>query len=125
MGPTTTDFKDLYLGFTQDSHTYTLKGIHVDPPQIISSHRVEKLLKKGYSGIISQFNAIQVLDSPTQEVPTDSQLLLNKHQQVFEMPKDLPPSLGKHDHGIPLIPGSQPPKFCPYRHPFAQKNEEH
>ena len=62
------DFKELYLRFTHDSHTYTLKGIHADPPQIISSHSMEKLLKKGYSRIIAQFNAIQVLDSPTQEV---------------------------------------------------------
>ena len=65
------------------------------------------------------------MDSPTQEVPTDSQILLNKHEKVFEIPKDLSPSLGKYDHGISLIPGSQPPIFFPYRHPFAQKNEEH
>jgi hypothetical protein len=39
------------------------------------------------------------------------------------MPQGLPPSCGEHDHGIPLIPGSQPPNVHPYRHPFAQKNE--
>ena len=84
---------------------------------------MEKLLKKGYSGIIAQFNAIQVLDSQTQEVHADLQLVLNKHQQVFEIPKNLPPSRGEHDHGIPLILGSQPPNVHPYRHPFSQKNE--
>lgn len=117
------DFKELYLSFTQDSHTYTLKGINADPPQIISSHRMEKLLKKCYSRSIAQFNAIQVLDSPTQEVHTDLQLVLNKHQKVFEIPNNLPPSRGEHDHGIPLIPGSQPPNVCPYRHHFSQNNE--
>ena len=92
LGPITMDFKELYLRFTHDSHTYTLKGICADPYKIISSHRMEKLLKKGHSRIIAQFSDIQFLDSPTQEVYTELQLVLNKHQQVFEIPKNLPPS---------------------------------
>jgi hypothetical protein len=45
---------------------------------------MEKLLKKGHSGIIAQFNAIQVVDTPPQEIHLDLQLVLSKHQQVFE-----------------------------------------
>jgi hypothetical protein len=83
LGPVTMDFKELEFSLTQDYHTYTLKGIHACPPQIISSHHMDKLLKKGHSGIIAQFHAIQILDSPTQEVHPDLQLVLNKHQRVF------------------------------------------
>jgi hypothetical protein len=123
LGPVTMDFKELYMSFTKEGHVHTLRGIQAGPPEIVISHHMEKLLKKGHSGIISQFNAIQVMESLTQEIHPDLQLVLNKHHQVFETPKGLPPSHGEHDHGIPLIPGSQPPNVHPYQHPFAQKNE--
>jgi hypothetical protein len=82
---------------------------------------MEKLLKKGHSGVIAQLHAIQATETPP--VPQDLQALLSKHQMVFSTPQGLPPSRGVHDHSIPLVPGSLPPNICPYRHPFAQKNE--
>jgi hypothetical protein len=48
---------------------------------------------------------------------------LDKYPKVFEVPVDLPPSKGEHDHSIPLLSGIQPPNVHPYRYPFAQKNE--
>jgi hypothetical protein len=121
LGPVTMDFKELYMSFTKEGHVHTLRGLQAGSPEIVISHHMEKLLKKGHSGIISQFNAIQVMDNPTQEIHPDLQLVLDKHHQVFETPKGLPPSRGEHDHGIPLIPGSQPPNVCPYRPPFCTK----
>lgn len=82
-----------------------------------------KLLNKGNSGVLAQFNAIQVLEELTSEIHHDLQIILTKHQQSFEKPKDLSPSIGENDHGIPLIPSSQPPNVRSYRYPFAQKNE--
>jgi hypothetical protein len=82
---------------------------------------MEKLLKKGHSGVIAQLHAIQATKTPP--VPQDLQALLSKHQIVFSTPQGLPPSRGVHDHSIPLVPGSLPPNIRPYRHPFAQKNE--
>ena len=51
------------------------------------------------------------------------QQILNKHRQVFDKPKELPPSRGEHDHSITLVLGAQPPNVRPYRYPFTQKNE--
>jgi hypothetical protein len=82
---------------------------------------MEKLLKKGHSGVIAQLHAIQAIETP--QVPQDLQALLSKHQTIFSTPQGLPPSRGVHDHSIPLVPGSLPPNIRPYRHPFAQKNE--
>jgi hypothetical protein len=82
---------------------------------------MEKLLKKGHSGVIAQLHAIQATETPP--VPKDLQALLSKHQIVFSTPHELPPSRDVHDHSIPLVPGSLPPNIRPYRHPFAQKNE--
>jgi len=82
---------------------------------------MEKLLKKGHSGVIAQLQAIQARETPL--VPQDLQTILSKHQLVFSTPQELPPSCGVHDHSIPLVPGSLPPNIRLYHHPFSQKNE--
>jgi hypothetical protein len=53
----------------------------------------------------------------------DLQSILSKHQVVFSTPQGVPPSLGVHDHSIPLVPENLPPNIHPYHHPFSQKNE--
>jgi hypothetical protein len=93
----------------------------VGSPKVISSHRMEKLLEKGHSGVIAQLHAIQAIETPL--VLHDLQDLLSKHQMVFSTPQGLPPSCGVHDHSISLVPEILPPNIRPYRHPFSQKNE--
>eukprot|EP00253_Pinus_taeda_P003254 PITA_03254 len=46
LGPITMDFQELYMSFKQNDHTHTLQGLQAGAPSIISSHRMEKLLKK-------------------------------------------------------------------------------
>jgi hypothetical protein len=82
---------------------------------------MEKLLKKGHSGVIDQLHAIQEIETPP--VQQDIQALLYKHQMVFSTPQGLHPSHGVNDHSIPLVPESLPQNIRPYRHPFSQKNE--
>jgi hypothetical protein len=82
---------------------------------------MEKMLKKGHSGVISQLHAIQANETPS--VPQDLKSILSKHQVVFSTPQGLPPSHGVHDHSIPLVPRSLPPNICPYRYLFSQNNE--
>jgi hypothetical protein len=115
------DFKALTMQFEQECHQYKFQGIIVGSPEVISSHRMEKLLKKGHSCVISQLHAIQATETPP--MPHDLQALLSKHQMVFSTPQGLPPSYGVHDHSIPLVPGSLPPNIRPHRHSFSQKNE--
>jgi hypothetical protein len=64
------------------------------------NHRMEKLLKKGHSGVIAQLHAIQATKTPS--MPQELQAILSKHQLVFSTPQGLPPSCGVHDHSIPL-----------------------
>jgi hypothetical protein len=121
LGPILMDFKALTMQFDQEGHQYKFQGITAGSPEVISSHRMEKLLKKVHSSVISQLHAIQATETPP--VPHDLQALLSKHQMVFSTPQGLPPSCGVHDHSIPLVPGSLPPNIHLYRHPFSQKNE--
>jgi hypothetical protein len=120
LGPILMDFKDLTMQFDQEGHQYKFQGISIGSPEIISSHRMEKLLKKGHSRVIAQLHAIQATKTPL--VPQDLQTILSKHQLVFSTPQGLPHSCGVDDHSIPLVPRSHPPNIHPYRHPFSLKN---
>jgi hypothetical protein len=121
LGPILMDFKELTMQFNQEGHQYKFQGITVGSPEIISYHRMEKLLKKAHSSVIAQLHAIQATKTPS--MIQDLQAILSKHQVVFSTPQGLPPSRGVHDHSIPLVPESLPPNIRPYRHPFSQKNE--
>jgi hypothetical protein len=121
LGPILMDFKELIVKFDQEFYQYKFQGITTGSPEVISSHRLEKLLKKGHSGVIDQLHAIQATETPL--VLQDLQALFSKHQMVFSTPQGLPPSHGVHDHSIPLVLGCLPPNICWYRHPFSQKNE--
>jgi hypothetical protein len=121
LGPILMDFQNLTMQFDQEGHQYKFQGITAGSPEVIISHRMEKMLKKGHFGVISQLHAIQATETPP--VPQDLQALLSKHQMVFSTPQGLPPSCSVHDQSIPLVPGSLPHNIHPYRHPFAQKNE--
>jgi hypothetical protein len=49
LGPILMDFKDLTMQFQQEGQQYKFQGITTGSPEIISSHRMENLLKKGHS----------------------------------------------------------------------------
>jgi hypothetical protein len=81
LGPILMDFKKLTMQFDQEGQQYNFQGIPTSSPEIISSHRMEKLLKKGHLGVISQIHAIQAIETPF--VAQDLQSILSKHQVVF------------------------------------------
>jgi hypothetical protein len=121
LGPILMDFKELTMQFDQESQQYNFQDITVDSPEISIFHRMEKMLKKGHFGVISQLHAVQATETPS--VLQDLQSILSKHQVVFSTPQGIPPSHGVHDHSIPIVLGSLPPNIHPYRHPFSPKNE--
>jgi hypothetical protein len=88
LGPILMDFKDLTMQFQQEGQQYKFQGITTGSPEIISSHRMENLLKKGHSGIISQLHSIHVVETPF--VHPDLQSILSHHQVVFTTPKNFP-----------------------------------
>jgi hypothetical protein len=121
LGPILMDFKDLTMQLDQEGHQYKFQGITSGSPEIISSHRMENILKKCHSSVITQLHAIQEIETPL--VRQDLQDILSKHQLVFSTPQGLPPSRYVHNHSIPLVPGILPPNIRLYHHSFSQKNE--
>jgi hypothetical protein len=61
LDPILMDFKELTMQFEQDSQQYKFQGISTSSPEIISSHQMENILKKGHSGIISQLKQFKPL----------------------------------------------------------------
>jgi hypothetical protein len=106
LAPIIMDYQELYMSFNQEAHIYTIRGLKVGSLEIISSHEMETMLKKGHHSVIAQFHAIQVTNQASLVVPHSMRLILDKYPRVFEVPTELPPSRGEHDHNIPLLPGS-------------------
>ena len=121
LGPILMDFKELTIQFQQKGQRYHFQGLTVSSSEIISSHRMENLLKKGHSSIISQLHSIHVVETPS--VHPNLKAIISKNQAIFFTPQEFPPSHGVHHHSIPIDPRSLPPNVLPYRHPFSQKNE--
>ena len=119
LGPILMDFKELTMQFDEEGHQYKFQGITASSLEIISSHRMEKLLKKGHSSVIAQLHAIQSTKTPS--VLQDLKSILSKHEVVFSTPQGLPPSRGVHDHCIPLVLGNLHPNIHLYHHPFSPK----
>jgi hypothetical protein len=82
---------------------------------------MEKLFKKGHSGIIFQLHSIQVVETPSMH--HDLQSILSRHQDIFNNAHGLSPSHDINDHSIPLVPSSLPLILHSYSHPLSQKNE--
>jgi hypothetical protein len=121
LGPILMDFKELTMEFNQEGQQYKFQCITVGSPKIISSHRMENLLKKVHSGIIAQLHAIHATETPSMLQYLQS--ILSEHQVVFSTPQGIYPSHGVHDHSIPLVPRNLPPNVRPYHHPFSPKNK--
>jgi hypothetical protein len=84
LGPILMDIKELTMQFNQEGQQYKFQGITVDSLEIISSHRMEKLLKKGHSDIIAQLHSIHATETPS--VHPDLQAIISKHQAIFSTP---------------------------------------
>ena len=64
LDPILMDFKELTMQFDQEGHQYKFQGITASSHEIISSHRMEKLLKKGHSGVITNSMPYKKLRHP-------------------------------------------------------------
>ena len=99
-----------------DTNTHW-KGLQPGSLSIISSHRMEKLLKKSSHGVIAQLHSIQMQPSVAPTTPLDLQQILDHYIGVFVEPVGLPPSWPE-DHRIQLLPDSIPPNIRPYLRKF-------
>ena len=76
-----------------------LRGLKEKSPQMIISHQMKKLLKKGVDGSVPQLCSLEVSQFSALTHP-DLQEIIDRHSVIFgDMPKGL--SLKRdHDHAI-------------------------
>lgn len=118
LGTFAMNLEELFIKFKLEGKVYKLHGSRTPPPtHMISSHRMEKLIRKGAPGIIVRCYSIEGYEEPKSVTP-ELQEVLSHHSKVFEdLPKALPPKR-EQDHAIELLAGSNPPNVRPYRYPY-------
>ena len=59
LGNITMNFKQHFMRFKLEGIQYQLNGFVPPPSQVINSHRMEKLIKKGSHGLIARCYALE------------------------------------------------------------------
>jgi hypothetical protein len=120
LGDVLWNFSKLTMKFTLNGQRVTFRGKRGGSVTTVSSHRMERILKKERQGYLLQLKheEAEVSDQARPEIES----LLEEFEDIFSEPKTLPPKRA-HDHHIPLLPGSAPTNVRPYRYPYFQKAE--
>jgi hypothetical protein len=113
------DFKYLTMQFDEEGHKYKFQGITADSPEIISSHRMEKILKKGHSGVIPNSMPYKQQRHP-RSCKTSNPSFLNINWS-FPLPKDSLLPVVFMIIPFPLYPESFLPISIRIITPFPQK----
>lgn len=130
LGPITWDFLQLEMQFRYHNKRVVLHGIKDTG---VKEVQADKMKLSEDTANISMI-CVQRKDE-NEEVPELYTLstgcerqscpgleeLLQKYEDLFEEPKDLPPNRDGHDHKIPLLEGSNPVNQRPYRYALYQK----
>jgi hypothetical protein len=84
LGPILMDFKELTMQLQHEGKRYHFQGLTASSLEIISSHCMDKLLKKIHSNIISQIHSIHVVETPSMHPYLQD--ILSKHQAILSTP---------------------------------------
>ena len=116
------NFQELFMRFQSKGKVVELMGLKAKSPQMVTSHQMQKFLKKGVDGFVAKLCFLEVSQSNAL-THLDLQAIID-HQSVIlgDIPKGLHPK-GDHDHAIQKVLGNYPPNIRPYRYPHTQKSE--
>ena len=110
LGTSTLNFQDFFMRFSSDGKEIELRGIQWKPSKVISSNRMENLLKKKNHNVIEKLCSLDVQTSISSS-PLYLQIVINNNSKVFgEIPKGLLPAQD-HAHAIHRKQGTIDPVF--------------
>jgi len=113
LGTVSTNYNELFMRFKMEVIEYELHLFKHTPSKMIISHRMEKTLKKGCSGVIVRLCSMEV-KLEDENIPLELKYTMEKIHRFFqELFKVLPP-FRDHEHQIELIIGSTPTNKIPY-----------
>jgi hypothetical protein len=122
LGIISTNYNDSLMRFKFEGIRYEINGLKYTLSHMIKLHRIEKILRKGCSRVITIIYSMEVRQGDT-NIPLELKCTLEKHHRIFqEITKGIPP-YRDCEHQIEIILGSTPPNKIPYRYPYQQKSE--
>ncbi|XP_049345420.1 uncharacterized protein LOC125809928 [Solanum verrucosum] len=133
LGDIMWNFRRLKMEFTIMGRKISLRGIQPAAVKMVHQDNMDKLLAKPAELCMISFGvykeeksgsllSIEAVPDSDVEGVNDLECILQEYSDLFEVPKDLPPSRF-HDHKIILQDGTSPINIRPYRYPTAQKDE--
>lgn len=128
LGPIIFDYANLFMEFSIKGKSFHLDGIKSSSLAMMSLSQIRSTKSKSplaqlYSITVSSVSTDSpplVHEAPTSLLSQKLQQLLSDFQDIFALPKGLPPPRS-FDHRIPLLPNSKPVNVKPYRYPYFQK----
>ncbi|GKB87899.1 putative mitochondrial protein [Tanacetum coccineum] len=121
LGDMQCNFKKLIMKFNHKGRQLVLRGMnntHVHWMQgkegMLKQVELSSMALCVYPVQLCQMESVESVSAEVEQV-------LTQFDEVFEVPKDLPPQRS-HDHQIPLMPNTPPINVRPYRHPPNQKD---
>ncbi|GJX19436.1 putative mitochondrial protein [Tanacetum coccineum] len=121
LGDMQCNFKKLIMKFNHKGRQLVLRGMnntHVHWMQgkegMLKQAELSSMALCVYPVQLCQMESVESVSAEVEQV-------LTQFDEVFEVPKDLPPQRS-HDHQIPLMPNTPPINVRPYRHPPNQKD---
>ncbi|GKC16027.1 retrotransposable element Tf2, partial [Tanacetum coccineum] len=131
LGKVTFDFDNRCIEFDHKGRKVVLRGSDDKPIQTVGEQKMRQTIQQGGEICMLQVLAVEgeeysndlqvkvVADAP---VSKDIQQLIQKKEQNFQDPVNLPPFRPGYDHKITLKEGSNPVNLRPYRYPVLQKD---
>nr|GEU73097.1 hypothetical protein [Tanacetum cinerariifolium] len=121
LGDMQCNFKKLIINFNHKGRQLVLRGMnntHIHWMQgnkgMLKQAELSSMALCVYPVRLCQMESVGSVSAEVDQV-------LTQFDEVFEVPKDLPPHRS-HDHQIYLMPNTPPINVRPYRHPLNQKD---
>ncbi|KAM0014322.1 putative nucleotidyltransferase, Ribonuclease H [Helianthus debilis subsp. tardiflorus] len=121
LGPVVTDYSKAVFEFTLQEKRVKWQGDTTHVAHAIHFNGFRQLVHSNGIGQLFHLSLVPP-DTTPPTYPPDLQALLSQFDDVFTVPKGLPP-IRSHDHHIELLPTSGPVSVRPYRYPHFQKQE--
>lgn len=124
LGTVGLNLQEKFIRFYENGKKYKLQGINCPPPQIVSSNRMEKMIKKGAQAyFLHCYSMDGTADDNNNGYPKELEELQRKYSTIFqEPPRGLPPPCSR-DHITELILGAAPIRRKSYRQSHQHKTE--
>ena len=84
LGTLQLNLQEQFIIFYENRRKYKFYGINFPPPQIVSSNKMEKMIKKGAQAFFLHCYAMEGIVDENQNVyPREIEQLLGEHNEIF------------------------------------------